>query len=175
MTLGDLWGEEDRCKREIRKPLVFGDSKQIKTLREWRGVLDRIDEAERGQLGIRCVFEDSKGNLWIGGIRSGVFLHDGDTAINFTQENGLKWDASHDSASLHRVFSIGEDHHGNIWFGTNGQGAWRYDGESLKNFTEEDGLASKGVMAIYTDSRGDLWLGGNGVFKFNGESFDRIH
>ncbi len=53
--------------------------------------------------------------------------------------------------------------------------AWRYDGESLRNFTEEDGLASKGVMAIYTDSRGDLWLGGNGVFKFNGESFDRIH
>ncbi len=30
-------------------------------------------------------------------------------------------------------------------------------------------------MAIYKDSRGDLWLGGNGVFKFNGESFDRIH
>ena len=61
------------------------------------------------------------------------------------------------------------------WFGTNSQGAWRYDGDSLRNFTEEDGLTSKGVMAIYTDSRGDPWLGGNGVFKFNGELFDRIH
>ncbi len=140
-------------------------------------IIDRkslgLDDEDR--LGIRCVFEDSKGNLWIGGIRSGVFLHDGDTAINFTQETGLKWDASYDSASLHRVFSIGEDRHGNIWFGTSGQGAWRYDGESLKNFTEEDGLASKGVTAIYTDSRGDLLLGGDGVYKFNGESFDRIH
>ncbi len=79
------------------------------------------------------------------------------------------------AASLHRVFSIGEDRDGNIWFGTVEQGAWRYDGETLRNFTEEDGLTSKGVMAIYTDSRGDLWLGGEGVFKFNGESFDRIH
>ena len=84
-------------------------------------------------------------------------------------------DVSEGAASLHRVFSIGEDRAGNIWFGTVEQGAWRYDGESLRNFTEEDGLTSKGVMAIYKDRRGDLWLGGDGVFKFNGESFDRIH
>ena len=84
-------------------------------------------------------------------------------------------DAKDGAASPHRVFSIGEDRAGIIWFGTAEQGAWRYDGESLRNFTEEDGLASKDVMAIYTDRRGDLWLGGDGVFKFNGESFDRIH
>ncbi len=45
----------------------------------------------------------------------------------------------------------------------------------MRNFSAEDGLTSKDIMAIYTDRRGDLWLGGNGVFKFNGESFDRIH
>ncbi len=84
-------------------------------------------------------------------------------------------DASDGAASLHRVFSIGEDRAGNIWFGPVEQGPWRYDGKSLRNFTAEDALTSKGVMAIYKDSRGDLWLGGNGMFKFNGESFDRIH
>ena len=131
---------------------------------------------ERGRLGIRCVLEDSKGNLWIGSNGLGVFLHDGETNINFTEEHGLgKRDAGDESASLHQVFSIGEDRAGDIWFGTLGYGAWRYDGESLRNFTEEDGLTSKGIMVIYTDRRGDLWLGGNGVFKFNGESFDRIH
>ncbi len=144
---------------------------------------------ETGWLHTRCVFEDSKGRLWIGNNGIGVFLQDGDTTINFTQENGVgrrdhrsggtmvprPGDVSDGSASLHRVFSIGEDRAGNIWFGTVEQGAWRYDGESLRRFTEEDGLASKGVMAIYTDSRGDLWLGGEGVYKFNGESFDRIH
>ena len=84
-------------------------------------------------------------------------------------------DASDGAASLHRVLSIGEDRDGNIWFGQVEQGPWRYDGESLRNFTAEDGLTSSGVMAIYTDRQGDLWLGGEGVYKFNGKSFDRIH
>ncbi len=111
--------------------------------------------SDAGGVHIRCVFEDSKGNLWIGNNGIGVILHDGDTAINFTEEHGLgKRDASDESASLHRVFSIGEDRAGNIWFGTAAQGAWRYDGKSLRNFTAEDGLTSKGVMAIYKDTHG---------------------
>ena len=143
-------------------------------------------DGSAGTLHVRSVFEDSKGRVWIGNNGIGVLLHDGGTTINFTQENGLgsrenrrggplPGDVSEGSPALDRVFSIGEDSAGNIWFGTSGHGAWRYDGESLRNFTEEDGLASKGITAIYTDSRGDLWLGGSGVFKFNGESFDRIH
>ncbi len=78
-------------------------------------------------------------------------------------------------ASLDRVFSIGEDAAGNIWFGlqgTQGSGAWRYDGKSLRHFTDDDGLTSKHISVIYRDKRGGLWLGGDGVFKFNGESFD---
>lgn len=141
-----------------------------------------------GWLHVRCVLEDSKGNLWIGNNGIGVILHDGDTAIHFTQEKSLgkmdsrggrmtpqPGDVADGSPSLHRVFSIGEDRDGNIWFGTVEDGAWRYDGKSLRNFSAEDGLTSKDIMAIYTDSQGDLWLGGNGVFKFNGASFDRIH
>ena len=148
-----------------------------------------LDEAT-GFLHVKCGLEDSKGRLWIGNNGIGVLLHDGDKTINFTQKNGVgrrdhrhsggsmepqPGDAPKGAPSLHRVFSIGEDHAGNIWFGTSEQGAWRYDGESLRQFTEKDGLTSKGIMAIYTDRRGDLWLGGEGVYKFNGESFDRIH
>ncbi|MSR46873.1 MAG: diguanylate cyclase [Planctomycetes bacterium] len=143
---------------------------------------------DAGSLHVRCVLEDSKGNLWIGNNGIGVILHDGDAAINFTQEKGLGkldqrvgrlthelGDVTDDSPSLHRVFSIGEDRTGNIWFGTVEHGAWRYDGKSLRNYTAEDGLTSKDIMGIYTDRHGDLWLAGNGVFKFNGASFDRIH
>jgi ligand-binding sensor domain-containing protein len=141
-----------------------------------------------GRLHVRCVLEDSKGKLWIGNNGIGVILHDGDTAIQFTQEMGLgklgphggrttpqPGDVTHGSPSLHRVFSIGEDRAGNIWFGTVESGAWRYDGKSLRNFSAEDGLTSKDIMCIYTDRQGDLWLAGNGVFKFNGASFDKIH
>jgi ligand-binding sensor domain-containing protein len=77
---------------------------------------------ETNDLGIRCVFEDSTGNLWIGGNTSGVFLHDGNTAINFAEENGLL-DTGDESPSLNRVFAIGEDRAGHIWFGTLDHGA----------------------------------------------------
>ena len=141
-----------------------------------------------GWLHVRCVLEDSKGNLWIGNNGIGVLLHDGHTTTQFTHEKGLgkpdyrggrmtpqPGDVTEGSPSLHRVFSIGEDRAGNLWFGTVEHGAWRYDGKTLRNFSAKDGLTSKDIMAIYTDRRGNLWLGGNGVFKFNGTSFDRIH
>ena len=141
-----------------------------------------------GRLHVRCVLEDSKGNLWIGNNGIGVILHDGHVATQFTQEKGLgkmgsllgrttpqPGDVTDGSPSLDRVFAIGEDRAGNIWFGTVEHGAWRYDGKSLRNYTAEDGLTSKQIMGIYTDRHGDLWLAGNGVFKFNGASFDRIH
>ena len=44
---------------------------------------------EDGQLHVRCVLEDSKGNLWIGNNGIGVILHDGRTATQFTQKMGL--------------------------------------------------------------------------------------
>lgn len=140
------------------------------------------------RLHVRCVFEDSKGNLWIGNNGIGIIRYTGGIATNFTQENGLgkmglhgeratpqPGDAADGSPSLHRVFSIGEDRAGNIWFGTIEHGAWRYDGKSLRNFTAKDGLTSKDIMCIYTDRHGNLLLAGNGVFKFNGVAFDRIH
>ncbi len=143
---------------------------------------------DTGRLLVRCVLEDSKGNLWIGNNGIGVILHDGQTATQFTQEKGLgkvdqrvgrttpqPGDLTGGSPSLNRVFSIGEDPAGNIWFGTIEHGAWRYDGTSLRNFSANDGLTSKQILCIYTDRRGELWLAGNGVFKFNGTSFDRIH
>ena len=61
------------------------------------------------------------------------------------------------------------------WFGTSHQGAWRYDGTSLQQFTEADGLDVGHVATFFTNRRGDVWVGGKGVYKFNGESFDRIH
>jgi ligand-binding sensor domain-containing protein len=145
---------------------------------------------DTGWLHVRCVLQDSKGRLWIGNNGIGVILYDGHAATHFTQQKGLgkletypyggrtkpqPGDVTEGSPALHRVFSVGEDRAGNIWFGTIDHGAWRYDGKSLRNYTAEDGLTSKQIMGIYTDRHGDLWLAGDGVFKFNGTSFDRIH
>lgn len=136
---------------------------------------------------VRCVFEDSRGRLWIGNNGVGVVVIDGDTTAGLTPLAGtgkalpsmgaplVASGAGSGEASLRRVFSIGEDRDGDIWIGTIGGGAWRYDGRALRQFTSEDGLTTPHVMCIYRDRDGVLWLGGSGVFRFDGRRFERVH
>ena len=131
-------------------------------------------------LHIRSLMEDSKGNLWIGnncgGGKSGigVIKYDGKNFIHFTKQYQLRKEDTKGN-SLDKVFSICEDGLGNIWFGTNESGVWRYDGHTLKNFTQEDGLDSDITWIIYKSKSGELWFGGgpNGVYRFTGKSFER--
>ena len=136
---------------------------------------------------VRCVFEDSRGRVWIGNNGGGVVVVDGDTTFGLaplagTGEALLRMgapltdsDAVNRDRSLQRVFSIGEDREGNIWIGTIRGGAWRYDGRTLQQFTAADGLTTESVMAIHRDRDGELWLGGTGVFRFTGTRFERVH
>lgn len=126
---------------------------------------------------VRSIFEDSRGNLWIGNNGLGVLRYDGHAVSNFTERHGLSIRQKGPSGSLGRVFSIAEDAAGNIWFGTRDDGAWRFNGESLTNFTLEDGLTSPMVWTIYRDRRDALWfgLGDGSVCRFNGKSFDKIY
>jgi ligand-binding sensor domain-containing protein len=133
-------------------------------------------------LHIRSLMEDSKGNLWIGnnsgGGRSGigVIKYDGKKFIHFTKQHQLRAEDTKGN-SLDKVFSIGEDSSGNIWFGTNESGTWRYDGHTLKNYTQEDGLDSGIIWVIHKSKSGELWFGGgpNGVYRFTGNFFERIY
>ena len=136
---------------------------------------------------VRCVFEDSRGRVWIGNNGVGVVVVDGDSTAGLAPLAGtgdalLRMGAPltasgavNADGSLQRVFSIGEDRDGNIWIGTINGGAWRYDGRELRQFTAADGLTTASVMTIYLDRDGALWLGGTGVFRFDGTRFERVH
>jgi ligand-binding sensor domain-containing protein len=143
-------------------------------------------DATRGTLHVRAVFEDSAGRVWIGNNGIGVLLYENGRVTHFTEAMQLSRmgmhgdralplpsDAPLGAPSMHRVFSIGEGREGHMWFGTVEMGAWRYDGNAMRQFTAADGLTTKDVMGIYTDRRGDLWLAGNGVFRFDGVKFER--
>ena len=156
--------------------LIGYDGKQFKMFNNESLGLDSTEH-----LHIRCIMEDSKGNLWfgnnaggspIGGI--GVLKYDGKEFIHFTKQHQLRKEDTKGN-SLDRVFSIGEDASGNIWFGTVESGVWRYDGNSLKNFTKKDGLDGDLIWIIYKSKTGELWFGGgpNGVYRFTGKSFER--
>lgn len=132
-------------------------------------------------LHIRCIMEDSKGNLWIGNNSGGsaiggigVIKYDGAAFIHFTKQHQLRKEDTK-ANSLDRVFSICEDSSGNIWFGTALSGVWRYDGHTMKNFTQKDGLDGDFTWNVYKSKSGELWVGGgpHGVYRFTGKSFVR--
>jgi ligand-binding sensor domain-containing protein/signal transduction histidine kinase len=66
-----------------------------------------------------------------------------------------------------------EDDSGNIWFGTSGGGASKYNGKSFTHFTMKEGLSNNIITAIIEDKSGNIWFGtnGGGVTKYNGRTF----
>lgn len=131
------------------------------------------------QMGIRGIFVDSKGMLWMADNGAGIFTYDGREVVNFTLQHHLD-EGEAEGSTLHRAFSIGEDTLGNMWFGTVYSGIWRYNPQTgeLTNYTEEDGVRSENIWTIYSTKDGELLFAGESpgaVYQFNGKTFDRIY
>lgn len=143
---------------------------------------EKLELKDDDVLHIRSVLADSKGRIWVGNNGIGVLLMENGKTINFSDEHGLIHENSAKNGSLsppgtmEHVFVIEEDSEGNIWFGDRDTGVWRYDGESLTNFDEADGIESNHIWTIYQSNQGELWFGGadpSSVYVFNGTSFER--
>src|SRR5690554_3362590 len=65
---------------------------------------------------------------------------------------------------------IAVDQSGNIWYGTSGSGAVKYDGTNHTRYVvNNSGLPSNTVNAITVDTDGSIWFGtGSGVSHLNG-------
>ncbi|MEZ4804470.1 MAG: two-component regulator propeller domain-containing protein [Bacteroidia bacterium] len=135
-----------------------------------------------GRVHVRSVFEDSKGSLWIGNNGIGVWMKDGDTIINFSEKYNLIHPASKRGGSkspagtLEHVFAIAEDGDGNIWFGDRDNGAWKYDGVTMTNYTIGNKDKSQMIWKIYLDHNKDLLfaMGAGGVYRYANNSFVRV-
>ncbi|RRQ48620.1 response regulator [Maribacter algicola] len=125
---------------------------------------------------ISCLYEDSKGNIWVGTLQGGLNLvvpgknGQRDTFISYQHDPENSNSLSHNS-----VFSIHEDKNGNYWIGTFGGGLNKMqlsetaDGQpKFKNYTEDDGLANDAIYGILEDEDGKLWIStDNGVSSFD--------
>ncbi len=59
------------------------------------------------------------------------------------------------------------DDKGNTWFLISGEGIYRYDGQTFRNFTVNDGLPSNKVEAILQDHLGNILIGTDkGIWRF---------
>lgn len=114
---------------------------------------------------LREIFQDSKGNIWLGTNVYDLMLYNGDSLKYIDEEDGF---------SGGRVTGILEDSEGDIWIAT-GSGLNRYDGNTFTVYTEEDGLANSEIWTMLIDSNGIIWMGSNtGLIRFDGKSFVSI-
>lgn len=72
------------------------------------------------------------------------------------------------SGVSHNVHCSLKDKQGNLWFGTTGEGVYRYDGKLFTQFTI--GLSTNSVGSILEDHIGNIWFGtDDGLYKFDGK------
>lgn len=67
-----------------------------------------------------------------------------------------------------------QDKAGNLWFGTTGDGVYKYDGKLFTQFTTSNGMNSNTVWCILEDNAGNIWFGGDGLSRYDGKSFTRF-
>jgi ligand-binding sensor domain-containing protein len=117
-----------------------------------------------------CLTIDNLGVIWVGTLE-GVSNFNGTTFTPFNLPKG-KSDPNRGVTSAKIVHSIIEDSKGNMWFGTNG-GAYIYDGKSLTNLSEEDGLCDNNVNAILEDKNGIFWFATSyqSICSWDGKTF----
>ena len=129
------------------------------------------------EMGIcRSVFQDNTGRIWITNNRFGLYYLEGDTLTNFMKEYALN-NNDFNSDELKTGFqSIEQGKNGDLWFGTFGNGLWRYDDKELTHYTNDNGLPIVTAKTIYKDKSGQLWfgLGEGSVYGYNGKSFYRF-
>ncbi|TXG38643.1 hybrid sensor histidine kinase/response regulator transcription factor [Seonamhaeicola maritimus] len=123
---------------------------------------------------VSCLFEDSKGNLWVGALQGGLSVlvkgKNGNNDRFVTYSHNLN---NPNSLSHNSVFAIHEDKDGNYWIGTFGGGLNKMilseNGNPVfEHFSEEDGLANNAVYGILEDESGKLWMStDNGISCFN--------
>ena len=76
------------------------------------------------------------------------------------------------SSNLRTMF---QDRSGTYWFGSDGEGIFRFDGKTITRYTTKDGLPSDLVIQIPQDKTGDLFFTTHaGVSKYDGKSFTTL-
>ena len=156
------------CSGQIQKESVRENNELLETsIIEVEKYTDPLFFIE-GQLcqHVREIFQDSKGNLWIGTNVYDLMLYNGDSLKYITEKDGF--------INGGRISGIVEDDKGNIWFGT-GFGLIKYDGNLFTTFNESNGLLNSEIWSLIIDSKGVFWMGHTeGLSRYDGNHFENI-
>jgi len=120
---------------------------------------------------IISLFEDSKGNIWIGTWGGGLNQYNPYKG-EFTRF--VYHDNNPNSLNDNVVWAICEDKDGDIWIGTQKGGLNRFNPKTNKfthyKFEESNpgSISSNMILSLLCDSKGNLWVGtSNSLSRFN--------
>ena len=105
---------------------------------------------------VRIIYEDKTGILWIGTESSGLIKYD-----RLTEKKERFKNLPDDSTTLasNQVFSITQDHKGEIWIGT-ASGLCHFNKSTRKftTFSEKNGLPNVRVTQLLVDDKDCIWM-----------------
>jgi len=119
---------------------------------------------------VHRLFLDKHGNIWAALYQKGVLYIS--ASGGYFQNIGFNpFDASK-SIGRHCVTSIVEDHQGNVWAGTDGDGLYRIQPSGkIDHFSTHNspGFMSDVVTALFQDRDHNIWVGTylKGLFRYN--------
>ncbi|MGN6400797.1 MAG: two-component regulator propeller domain-containing protein [Flavisolibacter sp.] len=100
---------------------------------------------------VTCIFEDKEGTIWVGTNNGGLNRFNRDKGI-FTSYVGR-------ATGFDCVTNINEDSKGRLWASTFFGGLFELNKnrDSVKRFSEENGLLYDGIWAAKEDDNGNIW------------------
>lgn len=111
---------------------------------------------------VRSIYEDTKGNLWIGRGNAGLSKWNGKTMTHFSMKDGL---------ADNQVRTIQEDQNGNLWLAT-GNGVSKYDGQRFTSVFSNLPFAMPDLTRNDWPGKTDgLWFNGEkegGIYRYDG-------
>ncbi|MCR5033595.1 MAG: response regulator [Lachnospiraceae bacterium] len=125
---------------------------------------ERMDTS-KGMTSGRCVFEDSKGRIWVGTNDNGVVVMDGQDVIRYTYKEGIP------SSSIR---SFAEDRYGNIYVGTTAGLCYINVGGEVHAIDDERTNKER-ILKLEADSKGQVYGQGKSgcIFSVSGNRVER--
>lgn len=112
---------------------------------------------------ITALYEDSKGQLWVGYKSGKIAIVKDDKFVELAPEEGF---------AKAPVTAFAEDGNKNIWFSTYGEGVYYIRNGRMYNVNTDDVLADNYTYDMALDTRGRVWVatdGGISVCSIHGE------
>lgn len=135
---------------------------------------------------VSAIIEDKDGTLWLG-TRMGLCSFNGKTFHHIPipkNEVTSAWlEEGYPIINPNGILSLIQDREGVLWIGSNGRGAYRYDGKTFTSLLKNkgklmpDSLYHNVITSILEDRKGNIWFSSfshGGVSKYDGEKLSHF-